>query len=91
MTDPFAAINEAFRNGTPVPTPSRAYESVPVRSPRPLCLCSHPEIGHGSIDGARPRCLNCRCDGFRDSGATEDPDRIPRRLVEVPKERDQMT
>ncbi|MFD7855236.1 hypothetical protein ACFV6B_13250 [Streptomyces microflavus] len=90
MSNLFDAINEAVRNGTPL-RPSRPYKRVPVREPRPLCLCGHPEVGHGSIDFSKPRCLNCRCDGFRDSGTTEDPDQIPYRLVDVPTDGDEMT
>lgn len=91
MSDYFAAINEAIRNGTPLPKPSRPRKRVPVRAPRPLCICGHPEVGHGSIDGSPVRCFNCRCNAWQDSGRTEDPDQIPYRLVDVPSERDEMT
>lgn len=91
MSDAFAAINDAIRNGTPLPKPSRPYKRVPVRDPRPLCTCGHTNDGHGSIGLSPVRCLNCRCNAWQDSGRTEDPDQIPYRLVDVPSERDEMT
>jgi hypothetical protein len=90
MSDPFAAINEAIRNGTPMPETSQTYTREPVRTPHPLCVCGHPEVGHGRIDGSPVRCLNCRCNAWQDSGHTEDPDQIPYRMVVVPTEGDQL-
>ena len=86
MSDLFAAINAAVRNGTPMPTPSRTPKRVPVRTPHPLCICDHPKVGHASIDGAPVHCLNCRCNTWQDSGRTEDPDQIPYRLVPADEE-----
>lgn len=36
-------------------------------APRPLCECGHPDDGHGSADGVKPRCWNCDCGGFKGS------------------------
>jgi len=90
MNDAFEAINQAIRNGTPLPKSSRAYKRVPVRDPQPLCLCGHSAGGHGRIDFSPVRCLNCRCNAWQDSGRTEDPDQIPYRLVDS-NEGDQVT
>ncbi|MCX5000946.1 hypothetical protein [Streptomyces longwoodensis] len=90
MTDFSAAINEAIRNGTPLPMSSRAYKRVPVREPQPLCLCGHRRDGHGRFaDGNRDHCWACRCKDWQDSGRIEDPDQIPYRLV--PDEGDEVT
>lgn len=90
MSDLFAAINEAVRNGAPLPGPSRPYKRVPIREPQPLCVCGHRRDGHGHFpEGNRDHCWNCRCKEWQDSGRTEDLDQIPHRLV--PDEGDEVT
>lgn len=74
--DLLAAIEAALRNP---PAPMRRE---PVREPRRLCVCDHPEEGHAdSRHSELSGCLNCRCKYFENSGRTEDPALIPHRLV----------